>query len=164
MEVWADIKGFEGHYQVSSYGRIKSVQRQAPSKNGFTHTIQESIRKPVYNKGCKAHAVILMWGKKRKHHLISFLVAQAFVDNPNNLPKLIHLDGDKSNNRASNLGYVDNSTQPSKIQPSKRHYKLTESDINDIKTRRSNNEVYRTIAADYNVSITTVFHICNALS
>jgi len=158
MEVWTDIKGFEGHYQVSNYGRIKSVERQVASKNGSTRTIQESIRKPVYNKGCKAYAVILLAGEKREHHLISFLVAQAFVGNPDNLPKLIHLDGNKLNDHASNLAYVNNDAPP--IQHA-RHYKLTESDIDDIKTRRSNNEIHRTIASDYNVSITTVFKICS---
>lgn len=161
MEIWADIKGFEGHYQVSNHGRVKSIERQVSCRGNSKRTIQDSIRTPVYNKANKAYSIRLVAKAKKKHCLIADLVAQAFVENPNNLPKLIHIDGNKLNDHASNLAYVDNMGRYVAAQfKTKKHHKLTDFDRITIKKRRSANETYRSIASDYGISITTVSNIC----
>ena len=92
MENWKDIKGCEGLYKVSSYGRIMTVRKNAilcPAKtisNGLTVSLSKN-------------------GKVEKRQ-VSRLVAAAFIPNPENKPCVDHIDGDKSNNRADNLRWV----------------------------------------------------------
>ena len=95
-EIWEDIKGYEGLYQVSNHGRIKSLERRVRCKYGSTRVIGESIRKPMFNKVNETCSIQLRKDAKTTHHLIYRLVAEAFVDNPNDLPWVIFADGDSS--------------------------------------------------------------------
>lgn len=99
-EVWKDIEGFEGFYQVSNLGRVRSVDRVV-DRNGHLAHIQGKVLSPkvampylgvMLSKNGKAHPA-------RVHRL----VAAAFVDNPDNLPCVDHIDGNKTNNNAANL-------------------------------------------------------------
>ena len=87
MEVWKDIDGFEGLYQVSNYGRVKS--RYAIRKKPTTNNGYEIV------KLCKNGEV--------KHSLVHRLVAQAFIPNPFNFPCINHKDENKRNNIVENL-------------------------------------------------------------
>ena len=103
MEVWKDIKGYEGLYQVSNLGRVKSIERVVRNNNfGGERTVQEKILSPTDN-GHGYKIVFLRKDGKRKNHYVHRLVAMAHIDNPLGLQYVNHLDYDTSNNSAKNL-------------------------------------------------------------
>lgn len=98
--VWAPVKGYEGLYEVSTNGQVKSLERISPQG----HLLKERILKPAKDRGGYLRVVLCKDGKS-KHYLIHRLVAEAFLDNPDNLPCVNHRDEDKTNNRANNLEF-----------------------------------------------------------
>lgn len=106
-EVWKDVLDYEGHYQVSSLGRVKSVERIVLVKSG-TRLIHERILKSEVCKSTGYAYVNLHKDGKLKHCTVHRLVALAFVDNPNNLPMVNHKDENRLNNSADNLEWITN--------------------------------------------------------
>lgn len=102
-EIWKDIKGYEGHYQVSNMGRIKSLKRTILKSNGRYDTKRERILKIQYNQRVDVYEVHLKLNKVRKCHKVHRLVAQAFIPNPENKPEVNHIDGKRENNCVENL-------------------------------------------------------------
>ena len=102
-EVWKDIKGYEGLYQVSNYGNVKSCDRHVFAGVGSNHKTQHIKEKLLRAGGGKYKQVRLSKNGKIKAFLIHRLVAQAFISNPNNLPCINHKDEDPKNNNANNL-------------------------------------------------------------
>ena len=100
-EVWKDINEFKGYYQVSNFGRIKSLFRYAKVKNGF-RSVPEKILKPKIDKDGYLH-VVLQKDRKLKYLAIHRIVADTFIDNPNNLPHVNHKNENKQDNRVENL-------------------------------------------------------------
>lgn len=101
-EVWKDIDGYEGMYQVSSLGRVRSLDRVLVMSNGRERFYKGKILNPVVHTGGYLY-VSLGRGNKRFIHR---LVAQAFIPNPDNLPEVNHKDGNKENNDYRNLEWV----------------------------------------------------------
>lgn len=110
MEVWKDIEGYEGLYQVSNEGRIKSLERDNDGKNQFGDCVmrlKEKILKPWENSSNDKHLrVELRKNGRRKTPLIHILVAKAFVPNPGNYDVVHHIDHNPQNNRAENLVWM----------------------------------------------------------
>ena len=111
-EIWRDVKGYEGLYQVSNLGRVKSLERFIKTRknkngmNGYIHK-QESIRIPT--KDYKGYLRLSLCKEgKLKLFRIHRLVAEAFIPNPNNLPQVNHKDENKENNCISNLEWCTN--------------------------------------------------------
>ena len=98
MEEWRDIKGYEGYYQISNFGRVKSLSRDV----GSNRCKKETIMKTSLDKDGYEHLVLRKNGKQR-HFRVNRLVAEAFLENPNNYPQVNHKDEDKTNNNANNL-------------------------------------------------------------
>ena len=102
-EIWKDIKDYEGYYQVSNLGRIKSLSRiQINGRNNRTFIRKEKllVLKPnVYG----YFRISLCKNSKIKTFQVHRLVAEAFIPNPNNLPCVNHKDENKGNNRVDNL-------------------------------------------------------------
>ena len=106
MEEWKSIPGYEGLYEVSSYGRVKSLEKSYVKKNGIMDHKPEIILSPK-NNGTGYFIVCLYKNKTHKYYLIHRLVALTFLPNPNNLPCVNHKDEDKTNNRVDNLEWCD---------------------------------------------------------
>ena len=94
-EIWCPIKGYEGQYQVSDKGRVRSIKfgkerilKPGSDKDGY---LQVCLYKNGEQKECKVHRI----------------VAQTFTPNPDNLPEVNHKDEDKINNKVSNLEWCD---------------------------------------------------------
>jgi len=101
-EIWKDIVGYEGYYQISNQGRVKSCERYVKKRNGGQKFIGERYMKLFYCPGGYLE-VLLTKNSVVKPKLIHRLVAEAFLDNPNNYPQVNHRDEDKSNNHVDNL-------------------------------------------------------------
>ena len=94
-EIWCPIKGYEGLYQVSDKGSVKSI--------GYG---KERILKPGRIKTGYLRVNLCKNGEK-KNWLVHRIVAQAFIPNPDNLPEVNHKDEDKENNSVQNLEWCD---------------------------------------------------------
>ena len=97
-EEWRDVVGYEGRYQVSSMGRVKSLART----DSWGRTVKERILKPGVRRDGYME-VNLYAGGKRKMLKVHRLVCQAFHENPDNKPEVNHVNEDKTDNRACNL-------------------------------------------------------------
>lgn len=103
-EVWNPIFGYENIYAVSSFGRVKRLDRKyVSSRSGRLVSQSERILKPV---GSDYLHVTLSKNGTHKDKAIHRLVAEAFIPNPNNLPQVNHKDCNKHNNKVENLEWV----------------------------------------------------------
>ena len=101
MEEWKDIKGFEGYYQVSNHGRVRSLPRY--TKNRYSVMLKKGvILTPMIDRNGYC-GVRLQKNGKGYSKLIHRLVAEAFIPNPKSYREINHIDEDKSNNLADNL-------------------------------------------------------------
>ena len=113
QEIWKDIKGYEGKYQVSNLGRVRSLYDQNQFKK--THRIKLlkfNIRSGYYNVNLNNH-------RKRKNFQVHRLVAFAFIPNFDNKPIINHIDENRLNNKVDNLEWC---TQKENVLHSK--YKM----------------------------------------
>ena len=102
IEEWRPVVGYEGLYEVSSYGRVRSLDRY-DERNCF----REGRILKLYTSRVGYLRVQLSLNSKKKMYLVHRLVAEAFIPNPDNLPEVNHLDEDKTNNRVENLEFCD---------------------------------------------------------
>ena len=103
-EIWKDIPNFEGYYQASNLGRIRSVTRKAKVKilhNDF-RTIKGQLISPAITKDGYLK-VSLSKNHKRYYFKVHRLIAQTFIPNPHNYPVINHKDENKQNNCVNNL-------------------------------------------------------------
>src|SRR5690554_5553856 len=108
MEVWKDIKGYEGLYQVSDLGRVKSLERKVKRLKS-TISVREKILKPAPNSS--GYLTVSLWkNNKGKTFRIHYLVAIAFLNHKPKGYELVidHIDENKKNNNLSNLRLVTN--------------------------------------------------------
>lgn len=104
MEIWKDIKGYKNLYQVSNLGNVRSLDRiRKNGKEPNRKYLQKSklLKPAIQNVGYKF--VVLSKNGKRKGFRVHRLVAEAFIDNPNNYDCVNHKDENKLNNNVSNL-------------------------------------------------------------
>lgn len=139
LEIWKDIKGYEGLYQVSNLGRIKSLERtiEVKTKHSTCRTIKERILKPEKCKSTQYLYVNLNKFGNVKHCTVHRLVAEAFIPNPDNLPQINHLDENRSNNCADNLEWCTNKHN---CNYGKHNYNMSK--IKKIQNKGINNPFY----------------------
>jgi len=104
-EIWKDIVGYEGYYQVSSFGRVKSLSRIKYRKNGkkvVPHVFPEKILRPEETWNGRLR-VVLMVDKVKKRFLVHRLIALVFIPAIEGKPWINHKDGNPHNNKPGNL-------------------------------------------------------------
>ena len=170
-EQWRDVKGYEGKYQVSNLGNVRSLDMKQTRFNGLVRCefqIKGRDLKPFQTgKGYKrdqGYLTIKIAGKSYKVHR---LVAEAFLDNPNNFEQVNHIDGNKDNNAVSNLEWCNNKQNAihaakNGLTPSGSKsilHKLTEQQVNEIRKRYIKGDRVngaKPLARKFEVSSTTI--------
>ena len=161
-EIWKDIKSWEGLYQVSNFGRVKSLR--------YERILKPNKPRRGNNRTGYCH-VILCDRNRRVSAKVNKLVAEAFVPNPNNLPTVRYIDGNKMNNNASNLiwsthkdntahaielGNVNHNGENSALS------RYTENTIQSIRREFDKGGVTKKALSDkYGMSYTNVLRIIN---
>lgn len=113
-EVWLDIKGFEGYYQVSNFGNVKSLDRFEYYQREDSSSISKRFRKgrlltPKIDRYGYQVVHLRKLGIVNIHTTIHRLVAEAFIDNPEIKPTVNHKDCNKINNNVENLEWATHS-------------------------------------------------------
>lgn len=107
MLIWKPVVGYEGWYEVSNMGRIRSLDRTIVDKNGLVKHLSGKILKP--NKQVHGYLGVYLCKEKKRPFLIHRVVAEAFIGSPKSGQQVNHKDLNKENNRVSNLEWVSRS-------------------------------------------------------
>lgn len=166
-EEWRDISGYEGLYQVSSLGRVRSLTRKARSTTNLAgwRAVGGRIRKLSRHRPSERYLGICL--SKEGHHkniMVHTLVLQTFVGPAPEGYTCNHLDGDPTNNRLENLAWV---TQKENIHHSMRlglkpsgeqspHAKLTACHVREIRRLAAEGRTFRALAHVYGVGPTAI--------
>ena len=168
LEKFVDIKGYEGYYQISNHGRIKSLKRIVKHASGDVE-LKEKFKKPTVNSNGYYKTNLYKNGKETTVY-IHRLIASAFIPNLDNKPQINHIDGVKTNNDLSNLEWVTQSenglhayniglrnvvSHSSSDPRFKTNVKLTKKQVLEIR-KLKNNISTRKIAKMFNTSHVTV--------
>ena len=97
MEIFRDIEGYDGLYQVSNLGNIKSYHKYKEGK---------ILRPAIHWKG---YGIVVLTGNIRKNCWVHRLVAKAFIPNPENKKEVNHINGIKNDNQLENLEWATSS-------------------------------------------------------
>ena len=132
-EIWKDILGYEGLYQISNLGRVKSLTRTKSGKYGSIRPVKERILKPT--KDNKGYFLVHLYNNSSgKTLMVHRIVASAFIPNPQGLPQVNHKDENKANNCVDNLEYC---TPEYNSNYGTRNKKVSKSLINNSKRSKS---------------------------
>lgn len=106
-EIWKDIEGYEGYYQVSNLGRVKSLDRKVTDNKCERIFKGIILRQDIVGSGYLS--VMLSKDNKQKRFLVHRLVSETFIPNPCNLPEINHKSEVKTENYVENLEWCDHS-------------------------------------------------------
>jgi hypothetical protein len=104
MEIWKDIKGFEGSYQISNMGNVRSLDREVKSKVGYRKIKGMYLKFLIDKDGY--HSVNLKKKQLSYKLRVHRLVCDAFIENIDNKPQVNHINGIKNDNRLINLEWA----------------------------------------------------------
>jgi len=159
-EIWAGIKGYPNH-RVSNMGRVQTRQIRGSSRLGVWRDMRPG--------NCRGYMLVaLRFQKIQKAWRLNRLVAVTFINNTENLPEVNHIDGDKLNNRASNLQWVtakQNTMHAFKNGLVKRkgvsnsQAKLNDVKVREIRARIKSGETNTAIGLAYGVKQNTISQI-----
>lgn len=164
-EIWKDIENYEGIYQVSNLGRVKSLERK--------HNPIEKIMTAYVNHSNGYFQIGLKKNKTRTMNKVHRLVALAFLSNPENKKTVNHIDGNKLNNNVENLEWATYSENVTHAYQNKLNHgvgskgekngsaKLTKNDVLEIRSNQCKS--LKELAVEYNVSKTTISRIKHRL-
>ena len=157
QERWLPL--IEGEYDISSHGRVKSLERTYINAIGQLMPLKQRILRPTLNSFGYLR-ISLNFDGAQKTEKIHRLVALVFLDNPNNLPEVNHKDGNKQNNCSSNLEWCD---RPHNIRHALTNSliktKLDEDDVVSIREKARQGTPLRKIAEEYGLVEGTIWNI-----
>lgn len=105
FEIWLPVRGYEGLYEVSDLGRVRSLDREVNYSDGRVVVKKGMIRS--VSAGANGYENVRLYkDKKPKSHSVHRLVAEAFIPNPENKPQVNHKDRNPLNNEYTNLEWV----------------------------------------------------------
>ena len=107
MEVWKPVQGYEGYYEVSNMGRVRSCTRMRKSKNGSLHEWKGKILSPDEHIRDGHLRVTLCVNNVSRRFLVHRLVAEAFIENPHDYPIVNHKNENPHDNSVENLEWCD---------------------------------------------------------
>lgn len=154
-EEWRDIPGYEGRYQASDLGNVRSLDRRVNVCYGATRMMKGRVLKPA---GCKKdpHLYVVL-GNGQAGTPVHKLVALAFLGPRPEGQDVRHLDGNPLNNRADNLAYGTRTENILDVYRQGRAWrKLTVEQVLDIRARLQRGEKGRDVAKAYGVSETHI--------
>ena len=166
METWRNIRGFEGYYQISNLGNVISLDRDVIVNGGIRKYTSKSI---ILSKEKDGYLTVTLWrDSKSKSYRVHRLVADAFIDNNDNLEIVNHIDGNKKNNSVENLEWCNVkhntnhafSTGLRKSGENHRWSKLTEVQVRQIPSLLSDGMSQKGISKLYEVSYSCIKNIC----
>lgn len=171
-EIWKDIVGYDGFYQVSNLGNVKSIDRYVKHNYGdLSRRIQKGITIKLTINSDKYYCVTLGKNGKHKTFTVHRLVAIAFLENTLNNNIINHKDGIKTNNHYTNLEWcttqqnTQHATENNLIPFGENHgmSKLTDEKVKEIRQKYERNGLYNTyyLAKKYNVSRTLIGLVIN---
>jgi len=169
QEKWLPCPGFETSYEVSNYGQVRSIDRYIYRRNGL---VKGQLIHFDFNK--KGYPQLRLYNKNKKYVRNQHrLVALAFIPNPNNLPQVNHIDGNKMNNHISNLEWCTNSDNMKHayklgLKCSKgennSNSKITDNQVTQIKLIYNTGKSSKYISEDLNVKLHIVRQIISGKS
>jgi len=133
-EIWKDIKGYEGYYQISNMGNVKSLEHTVTKSNGVVQIRKERIMNKRESTDGYYIAKLNM-NNHSKSIAIHRLVAQHFIPNPDNLPEVNHIDTNRKNNRVDNLEWCTHKDNV-RYSADKGHYRNNKFGSNNGRARR----------------------------
>jgi hypothetical protein len=170
-EIWKPVKDYEEYYEVSENGNIRTIERYI-SLPSHTYLKKQKLL-TLYKDGRGYLHVKLYDGKgKCKSMTVHRIVAMTFIENPENLPEVNHIDHNKKNNILSNLEWMSrgDNIKHSYIHRDPKTYKgsgnknakLTEDDVINIRKEYAEYKTsYKNLSAKYNVGTTLIGYIIN---
>lgn len=155
-EVWKDIEGYEGVYQVSNLGRVKRI-----GKYRNQHTSWESNKFLKVKEGTNIYLYVdLSKDNKVKRYLVHRLVAENFINNPNNCNEVNHKDGNKQNNNVDNLEWCTrNENLKHSLDTGLRKRKIPLEKYDYVYNEVLKGRTYRSLAKEFNVGKTKIADI-----
>ena len=108
IEIWKEIPGYEGYYEVSNYGRVRSMERVIHDKLRPRKMPSKILKFGIDGKGKGYRHCLLYMNGMNKTYKVHRLVALAFIPNPQNYPIVNHKDENPANNRVENLEWCTN--------------------------------------------------------
>ena len=166
-EFWKPIKGYEGFYEVSDLGRVRSLPREVKGKGNTTQMRDGFILK--HDASGRYPRVTLFKENKRFRESVHRLVAIAYVENPSNKPEVNHINGNSYDNRPENLEWVtssenqqhavDTGLQKTLFGEDAPWSKLTNKQVIEIKESEQDSVTRKKLSKKFNVTYSTIYDI-----
>lgn len=169
QEKWLPCPGFENSYEVSNYGKVRSIDRYISGRSGLVKG--QLIHSDLNQKGYPQLRLYKNNTKyvRNQHRLLTL----AFIPNPNNLPQVNHIDGDKLNNHISNLEWISNSDNMShayklglrsSIGENNSNCKITDNQVTHIKLIYNTGKSSKYISEELDIKLHIVRQIISGKS